>query len=220
MKVIDLMPNIPETLKKVTKSPAGNLLVLGRLMYASFYTSVPPSRNEKDPKRFQYGASLLIPGVVDIQALRDEIQSVFEANVPAAQRAALKWKNPILDTAEDGGKLAIYAEDFPYLIRPNTKQFERKSGKERPKPGVVDSRGEPVTADREPDELYNGRWGRLSTQAYWYPPNDGKPGVALGLVNAQLLWHDDPLAGGKVAASADFDAIDDAELADMEESFQ
>lgn len=213
------MRTIPDSLKKVTKAPSGNFIITGRMMYAAFFTSVPPSRNEKDPKRFQYGLSLLIPGVIDLSLLREEIQSIFEANVPTAQRATTKWKNPLLDTAEDGGKLAVYAEDYPVLIRPNSKQFERKSGKERPRPELIDAQRKAVDQADEPNETYNGRWCRVSAQPYWYPANDGKPGVALGLSNGQLLWHDDPLAGGKVAATSDFDAVDDAELADLDEEF-
>lgn len=211
------MRNIPENLSKVTKAQSGNLLVIGRLMYAAFFTSVPPSKNERDPKKFQYGTSLLIPGVIDLTLLNQEIQAIFEANVPPAQRATTKWKNPLLSTAEDGGKLSIYADDYPILIRPNSKQFERKTGKERAKPELIDAQRNAINPADEATQTYNGRWARLSVQPYWYPANDGKPGVALGLVNGQLLWHDDPLAGGKVKASSDFDAIDEGDLADMEE---
>lgn len=213
------MRNIPENLSKVIKAPSGNLLVVGRLMYAAFFTSVPPSRNEKDPKRFQYGTSLLIPGVIDLKLLNEEIQAIFEANVPTAQRATTKWKNPLLSTAEDGGKLAIYADEYPTLIRPNSKQFERKTGKERPKPELIDAQRNAIAPADEATQTYNGRWARVSLQPFWYPPNDGKPGVALGLVNGQLLWHDDPLAGGHVKATNDFDAIDEGDLADMEQEY-
>lgn len=211
------MREIPEKLRVAVKSPAGNWLVLGRLMYASFYKTVPPSKNERDPKRFQWGTTLLIPACFDLAPLREDIEAVFRSNVLPKDQATTKWKNPILSTAEDGGKLAGLAEEYPWMIRPNSKEFERKSGKRRQAPGVVDSRGVAIPEDREPSETYNGRWARLSVQDYWYPANDGKPGVAFGLENAQLLWHDDPLAGGKAAASSDFEAVDDGDLAGMEE---
>jgi len=204
------MPNIPDHLKVAKKSAnSGNIIVLGRLMYASFYTSVRPSKSETNPKKFQYGTTLLIPAGSDLKVLNDEINAIFEGNVVEAKRKTTKWKNPILDSA-DTGSTAAYAEDYPFLIRPNAKQFQR-NGQERARPDVVDSQGVPVPADREPQETYNGRWARLSLQPYWYPGEDGKPGVALGLVNVQLLYHDDPLAGGKAKASSDFEAVEGLE---------
>lgn len=209
------MPNIREDLKKVVKSEkSGNFLLLGRLMYASFYTSVPPSKSERDPKKFQYGATVLIPDFVDISLLEAELQDLFLGNVPEKQRPLTKWKHPILKTA-DQGALAAYADEYPHIIRPNSKQFERKSGKERVRPDVVNGMGEMVPQADEPKETYNGRWARVSLQPYWYPPNDGLPGVALGLANVQLLYHDDPLAGGKAKASSDFEAVEGLE--DVEE---
>lgn len=213
------MREIPEKMRVAVKSPAGNWLVLGRLMYASFYKTIPPSKNERDPKRFQWGTSLLIPASFDLAPLREAIDGIFADNVLPKVQSTTKWKNPILSTAADGGKLAGLAEDYPWLIRPNAKEFERKSGKRRQAPGVVDSRGVAISEDREPDETYNGRWARLSIQPYWYPANDGMPGVALGLENVQMAWHDDPLAGGKAATSSDFEAIDEGDLADMAEDY-
>lgn len=213
------MREIPEKYRIADKSPSGNWRVIGRLMYASFFKTVPPSKNERDPKRFQWGTTLLIPASFDLAPLREAIEEIFKDNVLPKEQATTKWKNPILSTAEDGGKLAGEADEYPWLIRPNSKEFERKSGKRRQAPGVVDARGQPIGEEREPDETYNGRWARLSLQPYWYPANDGKPGVALGLENAQVLWHDEPLAGGKAAASKDFEAVDEGDLADMSEEF-
>lgn len=210
------MPNIPDSMKKAAKSEAsGNILIVGRLMYASFFTAVPPSRNERDPKKFQYGATLLIPAEFDTSVLEAEINAVAAANLTPAQQKTTKWKNPLLKTA-DTGSTALYADEYPTLIRPNAKQFERKSGKERAKPQVIDGQKNPVAAEHEAELCYNGKWARLSIQPYWYPGEDGKPGVGLGLVNAQLLWNDDPLAGGRAKAANEFEAVDDMELAGIE----
>lgn len=215
-----IFAKIPDNLRKATVSErTGNILVLGRLMYASFYTTVPPSRRETNPKKFQWGSTLLIPGLVDLTVLEQQIKETASANLTAAQQKAnTAWKNPLLKTA-DGGALAGYAEDYPIFIRPNAKEFEKKSGKRRSAPEVIDARGAPIGADKEADETYNGRWARLSVQPYWYPGEDGKPGVSLGLVNAQLLWHDDPLSGGKAKASSDFEPVDADDLAGLDEEF-
>lgn len=209
------MPNIPDSLKKAYKSEkSGNIILpAARMMYASLYTATRPSKSETNPKRFQYSITLLLPTGVDLSVLDKEIEDLFIGNVVEAKRATTKWRKPILKTAEDAS-LAMYAEDYPTLLRMNSKQWQ-KDGKERPRPDVIDSHGNPVPPEEEPSATYNGRWCRVSINPYWYPPNDGQPGVSLGLVNAQLLWHDDPLAGGKAKASSDFEAVEGLE--DVEE---
>lgn len=205
------MPVIPDNLKKAVKSQAtGNIILpAARMVYASLFTATKPSRSETDPKRFQWALTALIPAGFDLSALDAEIQQLFKDNVPEAKRAGTKWKNPILKTA-DQGTLAMYAEDYPIVLRTNSKAFQ-KDGKARPAPEVIDASGKPVGVEREADETYNGRWCRISIRPFWYPANDGQPGVSLGLQNVQLLWNDDPLVGGKAKASSDFEPVDGLE---------
>jgi len=210
------MPNIPDSLKKAFKSDkSGNIIVFGRMMYSSLYTATRPSKSETDPKRFQYANTVLVPEGSDLAALEAEVDQLFKDNVPEAKRATTKWKRPIHNTA-DQGILAIYADEYPITLRANSKAWQ-KDGKARPAPDVIDAKNMPVPADREAEETYNGRWCRMSLNPYWYPANDGQPGVSLGLVNVQLLHHDDPLAGGKAKASSDFEAVEGLE--DMAEEF-
>lgn len=208
------MPVIPDNLKKAYKSDkSGNVILpAARMMYGSLFTATRPSKSETNPKKFQYSISLLLPAGVDLSVLEAEIKSLFEGNVPEAKRKATAWRNPIMKTAEDGS-LAQYADEYPTLLRMNAKQFQ-KDGKERAKPEVIDARGVAVPVADEPQETYNGRWCRVSINPYWYPANDGKAGVSLGLVNVQLLWHDDPLAGGKAKASSDFEPVEGLEEAE------
>lgn len=205
-------------MKAVKSEKSGNIIVLGRMMYASFYTPVRPSKSETNEKKFQYGTTLLIPAGFDLTALRDEVKGIFEGNVPEAKRATTKWKDPLKSTADEAA-LAQYADEYPWLIRPNSKAWQ-KDGKPRPAPEVVDAAKNVVPADREAEETYNGRWCRLSLNPYWYPAGDGPAGVSPGLVNVQLLWHDDPLAGGKVKAASDFEEVDAGDLAELEGSFE
>lgn len=200
-------------LKAVKSERSGNIVLpAGRLMYASLFTATKPSKTETDPKKFQYSTTVLLPADVDLSVLEAEVKSLFEENVPANKRAGFKWKNPILKTAEEG-TLAAYADDFPHCLRMNSKQFDR-SGKERPRPSTVYPDGKDVPEGEEVKEVYNGRWARVSINPFWY--SNEQSGVSLGLQNVQLMWNDDPLAGGKVAASADFEAIDEGDLADFE----
>jgi len=209
-----IIEKIPASMKKaVLSEKSGNVLVVGRMVYASLYTATRPSKSETNEKKFHYALKLLVPGVVDLAALEEEAQRLFEENVPEKKRATTQWRSPVRKTSEVQS-LAGFADEYPFTLSPNSKAFQ-KDGKPRSAPGVVDHKGHPVPADLEADETYNGRWGRVSLNPYWYPPNDGLPGVSPGLVNVQLLWHDDPMAGGKVQASAEFDAVEGVDLEDM-----
>lgn len=214
------MPTIPDSMKKAVKSEkTGNIILpAARMVYASLFTATKPSRSETDPKRFQWALTALIPAGFDLSALEAEIQQLFKDNVPEAKRATTKWKNPILKTA-DQGTLALYADDFPITLRTNSKAFQ-KDGKARAAPEVIDAKGNPVGSDKEADETYNGRWARVSIRPFWYPANDGLAGVSLGLQNVQLLWHDDPLAGGKAKASSDFEPVDGLDDMGAAEDFE
>lgn len=200
-----------ELAKTFISPKSGNVIVYGRIMYASFFTAVRPSKSETDVKRFQYGATILLPEFADLTALKGAVAGAFEAGVPAAKRMATKWRNPLKVTADEGS-MAVYANDYPNMIRCNAKAFF-KDGRTRPAPQVVDATGTAVSASVEAENCYNGRWARISLNPFFYPAGDGPCGVSLALVNVQLLRHDDPLAGGAVSAANEFspvlDALDD-----------
>lgn len=200
------MPNIPATMMAAVKKDNGNILVLGRMVWASLFTPTRPSKTETNPKKFQYGLTLLIPAGFDVSAFQAEVTDIFNNNVSEAKRATTKWKNPLKKTADEAS-LAQYADEYPYVLRPNSKAWQ-KDGKPRPKPEVVDSKGHAVPAEREAEETYDGRWVRVSLNPYWYPSGDGPAGVSPGLINAQLLWNDDPIVGGKAKASSDFEPVE------------
>jgi hypothetical protein len=201
-------------LLKASVAPTGNIIMPKmRMMYAQLFVAGPPAKGETDEKRFQWGIVGLIPADADLSALEERIQELFEEEVPASKRERTNWKYPIMETAKDNG-VSMYAEEYPYFIRPNAKAFTRAQ-QARPKPDVVGPDGKPVDPAEDAEECYNGRWFRCSLNPYWYPPNQGKPGVSLGLVNVQLLDHDEPLAGGKPSADSEFEAVGDDELADL-----
>jgi hypothetical protein len=209
------MPNIPANMMKAVKSEkTGNIILLGRMMYANLYNPAKPSKNESDPKKFTYQNSILIPAGFDLSALEAEVTSVFHANVVEAKRATTKWKRPPIYKTSEQGSVAGFADEYPTFVKASSRAFDR-NGKPRMAPDVVNAQGQAVPAGDEAKETYNGRWCRMSVNPFWYD-NDDK-GVTLGLINVQLLWHDDPLAGGKVKASSEFEAVDDGELAGMED---
>lgn len=75
-------------------------------------------------------------------------------------------------------------------------------------PGVVgptkDENGKfPVVTD--PREIFGGRWGRSTIDAYHFDIKNKNSGVTFGLGNVQLLKKDKSFSGSKPAAESDFD---------------
>lgn len=199
-------------MKAFISEKSGNLITCNmRMMFANLITPGFPSKKERREEKKQWQVTGLIPAGANIDALRGAIDDVIKANTTEAQRAKAKIMNPLKATSGEAS-IAAYADDYPFCIRMNTKCFD-KSGKRRPAPDVVDQRGNTVPAIEEADALYNGRWFRASLNPYWY--DNENIGVSLGLVNVQLLRHDDPLSGGKVSADREFEAVGDG-LDDLE----
>lgn len=215
------MPNIPDSMMKaIVSDKSGNIILLGRMMFADLFTPSFPSKRERDPKKKRWGLNLLTPDGYDVSVLEKAIDEIVADNLTEKKReklgdGSLPFNIPIIKTGKVQS-LASYADEYPLVVRPGAKEYTN-DGKLRPKPEVVDAKGQPVDESRDPEECYNGRWCRVSANPFWYPAYDGKPGVSLGLVNVQLLWHDDPLAGGKAKASSDFEAVDGVDLEDMGE---
>lgn len=218
----EVIKKVPEALRKASISEkSGNIILpAGRMMFADLFQSAFPSKRERDPKKKRWGLNLLIPDGFDLSVLEQEVERIVAENLTDAKRkplgdGSLPYNVPIIKTGKVSS-LASYADEYPTVLRPGAKEFTN-DGKQRPRPEVVDAKGVAIDESRDPEECYNGRWCRLSVNPFWYPAYDGKPGVSLGLVNAQLLWHDDPLAGGKAKASSDFEAVDGVDLEDMGE---
>lgn len=215
------MVKIPDSLKKASFSErTGNWFTpAARMMYANVFRPTFPGQDEKDELKKQWQITALIPAGFDLSELEKVVDELIaKEHKPANEALRRKIKTPFIETASIQS-LASLADDYPTCLRLSAKAYD-KNGKRRQAPGVVDAQSGAVHEADEADATYSGRWFRASVNPYaWTHPTGGK-GVSLGLVNVQLLSHDDPLAGGKVKASSEFDAIDDAELADMEESFQ
>lgn len=180
----------------------GNIMTpKGRCMYPNLFTPTKVKGQGKE----KYRITLLIPKPADITLLRDTINEVAADNLGKNLKTT-KWRNPLLKTADEP-RLAELADDFTYLIRPNADN----------RPQVVGPSLLAISEDREADEVYGGRWARVSISVYWYSADKSPiPGVGLGLSNVQMLDHDEPLGGGRVSAEAEFDAVADNALEGME----
>lgn len=208
-----ILEKLTDNMKKATIiASSGNIrLPAMRMMYPTLFTPGFPSKREQDPKKKRWSVTGLIPAGFDLSALEQGIDEIINEELTEQKRqpnkdGSLPYNFPILKTAGINS-LADYADDYPFCVRLGARAFTN-DGKRRPAPQVINAKGVEIPEADEAEELYNGRWFMASTNPFWYPPYDGKPGVSLGLVNVQTLYNDDPLAGGKPAASSEFAAVD------------
>lgn len=76
------------------------------------------------------------------------------------------------------------------------------------RPGVIFSNGTPVPEDEIMDEVYNGRWARMSVRPKAYDQEANK-GVKFYLHNIQLLEEGEkwPSSGGRTAPEDEFEMV-------------
>lgn len=154
----------------------------------------------------KYSTTLLIPPKADISALKQAAAAAAREkwgdNIPK------KMKTPFLVVGEmEGDKGKTYTEEYDdwVAIRVTSKQ----------KPQIVDARLQDVADE---NDLYAGRWAKLSVKAFAYD-TQGNKGVSFGLQNVQVLDHDTPLAGSRVKASDEFEAVEVADAASTDDLF-
>lgn len=188
------------SMNKAVVTQSGNIRTpRGRILYPALFQ--PRARKGEPPEKAKYQCSLLIPKGSDISALKSAVEAVLKENFSEKVRSTVKIKTPFLRTA-DQLRFAEYADDFPLMIRCNRHPTYGR-------PDVVGPTMQSIREEDEADEVYGGRWGRLSVDAFHYDLPENK-GVSLGLQNVQLLDHADPIAGGRVKAENDFEPVGDA----------
>jgi hypothetical protein len=164
-----------------------------RLVWPNFLVA---KANKKVPdSKPKFSAVGLIPAAANIDVIKTEIQRA------AQEKHGAKWKTiklrmPLVKTADDFPNLAELAEEFPYALKP--------SANEDFPPFVFGPDAKPFKG--QASEIYSGRWGILVGNAWGY--DTGSSGVGWNLNRVQLLDHDEPIGGGRVATAAGFDVAD------------
>ena len=75
------------------------------------------------------------------------------------------------------------------------------------KPKFAYPNSKEIPAEEVPNELYSGRWARVTINPYW-TSNKKNPGVCLGLQNVQLLRHGENLGVAIPDAEDEFDSVE------------
>lgn len=178
------------------KSPAGNVITpAGRLCYPSLFKATLP-QGETDQSKARYQTSLVLPKNADTKLLAQLVEDAAQATWPNYKEKKLKIKKPFLKT-EDSPRVGVDPEEFPILIRTNTPT----------KPQIIRANKTAVT-EAEAEEVYAGRWARLSLRCYTYDHPTGGKGVSFGLQNVQLLEHAESLGAMRPAAEDEFEAAE------------
>lgn len=182
-------------LNTCVKTPAGTVVTpKGRFSYAQYLLHPQEKQKTKDGK-VKRQLSFLIPGDADIALLKEMVGAALREKFPSIPEHKKKSvKSPFLDAYEKTGD-----EQFKgwTLLRVSTTSM----------PAIVDARNVAIASDKLDEEVYSGRWGRISLRAFGYE-RDGNMGVSFALSNVQLLDHDDPLGGGRVNPENEFAPVE------------
>jgi hypothetical protein len=175
-------------LNKCHLTKAGTMILpVGRLSYPNLFKArAMPGAGEDTAK---FSTSLIMPPDSELKPAGDWVlQLATEKWGPKG--ASDKIKKPILRHAEKTED-ADLAAAFPYLVRCSTIN----------RPTVVFGSGEECTSE---EEVYPGRWARISVRGYaWEHPTGGR-GVSFGLSNVMLLDHDERIGGGRAKVEDEF----------------
>jgi hypothetical protein len=171
----------------------------GRLSYAQFlFEPNPDAKTKKGDQK--YTLSFLMPPGSDLTAAKKMANDAIVEQWPVEAKRPRGLKSPFLDAEE---KMGDEWKGWT-LIRTSTTR----------KPGVI----LPSGSDAKPEDVYSGRWARLSLNAGTFDV-DGNRGVSFFLNNVQLLKHDDPIGGAAPKATSDFEPVAVEEGADAEDLF-
>lgn len=177
-------------------APSGNVITpAGRLCYPNLFQAKLP-KGETDQEKAKFQTSMVFPKNVDLSLLNTLVEETAVAQWGPDYKKKYKVRKPFLKT-EEHPKIGVDAEVFPILIRSNSPT----------RPQIIRANKSPVT-EKEAEDVYAGRWARLSLRAYSYDHPTGGKGVSLGLQNVQLLDHDEPLAQMRPPAEDEFEAIE------------
>lgn len=195
-------------MKKCHIANSGNIITpKGVLSYAQ-YLIEPQERTYEDTGKTVkvYNCNLVVPPGVDLSELKKKMGKIALEKLDGDKSRAKNFvEKRFLDpnNLPQGGKPLGDRFEGWTLIR-STSSY---------KPKFAYPNGKEIPAEELENELYSGRWARITLNPYW-SGNKKNPGVFLGLQNIQLLDHDDNLGVSVPNAEDEFDAVDGVEDAE------
>lgn len=178
---------------KCTKAKSGNIITPAvRLMWCRDVLKPGTRKGAKPTDEAKYSTGLLIPKSADLSLLKVAVKEAAVDKFGEKGAETIKPSKLPFKRTEDIPQLAELADEYPVFLNASAKQ----------KPQVVDHTMNPVTDE---EDVYSGRWAKVSLNAYAWSHDEGGKGVSLGLNNIQLLEHDEQLAGGRASAEDEFE---------------
>jgi len=178
-------------LKACSEAPNGDIITpQGRMSYA--FQAFKGQENDKGDLR--YTLSMLFPPDADLKALKLKMLAIAKEKTGDDAKAKAEVKKRFLDPVEKGNDAELF--DGWTLLRVSSPS----------KPGFIFANGKECPSDDYDQEVYSGRWARISVAPYWFDVGKNK-GVTCGLQNVQLLSHDEPIGGAKPRAGDQFEAV-------------
>lgn len=167
-----------------------------------YHNLVKPRVNKGDDGQPSGAPKFDITGLIHkdakIDPLWDAIEEIGVSKVGAKEAKFLKYPfRDIMENEKTAYKIreALEAEgtldDYTHFIGFRTED----------KPDIIHPSKRPFEPEEAADELYAGRWFRVSCQPYYYKKR-GNEGVTVALRNVQLLDHDERLKLGRTATKA------------------
>lgn len=186
----------------------GNVMTpKGRILWFSVFA--PRKDKKKADSAGKYELNLLFPKDSVHDVLKDRVTEAGKEKFPKAfadakGKTPSSLKSPFKKTAEND-KLVNALEEAGFKVEDFPVYYAARS---KDRPGLIGPNAKVVD---DPEQVYSGRWARMSVDAFGYDVDGGK-GIALGLQNIQLLDHDEPLVvgGGRAQASSEFEAVEGA----------
>lgn len=181
---------------KCVKAKTGNIITpMVRLMWCRDVLKPGKRKGAKPTDDEKYSTGLLIPKAADLTLLKEAIDEAAVDKFGEKGAATIKPSKKPFKRTEDIPQLAELADEYPVFLNCSAKQ----------KPKVVDNRMNEVIDE---EQIYSGRWAKVSLNAYAWEHAEGGKGVSLGLNNIQLFEHDEQLAGGRASAEDEFEEAD------------
>ncbi len=154
-----------------------------RLSYANIMRPKQRANDDGSPGEPEYSVMILIPKTdkTTISAIRRAQKAALEEGVARGKfpgGAPKAWHDTLRDGDEEGE-----TEELEGMMFMNVSS--------RSKPGVVDSRVQPILDETE---VYSGMWARVAIGGFSYNAK-GKKGVSFGLNHVQKVRDDERLDG-------------------------